>query len=429
MEESCNFSEILGDLRLSPAGGIRFTNISKLRESAQGVVYTADLFDRKIALKTSKREEGKAARNQGALYREFSLLQPLSSPYIVTVWQMVNVPELGDCIAMEYVDGTCLGQWLRTKPSRAKRRRVLNELMEAIGYLHQKQLVHADLKPDNIMITHNGEHVKLIDFGLSDQDALFQHNIGYTEQWAAPEQLERGETDCRTDIYALGKLINLLFPHGYRVIAKRCLLTNKDMRYSSVAELQEGIERTEYLMRIGLFVVLAAIALTLFNIGKAPAPLPARSTATNAPVYDENGILRAYDEPNYKRPDFWTDETTPVPKMVREADRLLEENLAFHRARLAEMQHPYKEFAILRISYAQDLFAADYDAHSQQLSVQYEPERNGYYSRCHKQLYDALQKEIAPYPLFHEEYARGTISDSLFKVLLRDLDIEYTNNQ
>ena len=57
-------------------------------------------------------------------------------------------------------------------------------------YIHAKQIVHRDLKPSNIMITHNGNHVKLIDFGLSDNDdfALLKQPAG-TPGYISPEQI------------------------------------------------------------------------------------------------------------------------------------------------------------------------------------------------------------------------------------------------
>ena len=61
--------------------------------------------------------------------------------------------------------------------------------MDALEYIHGKQTAHRDLKPSNIMITRNGQHVKLIDFGLSDTDdyAVYKQPAG-TEGYISPEQ-------------------------------------------------------------------------------------------------------------------------------------------------------------------------------------------------------------------------------------------------
>ena len=76
-----------------------------------------------------------------------------------------------DAAACWSVDGMNLRQWLETaKPNKRERKRVMNQLIDAVSYMHANQVVHRDLKPDNVMITRNGENVKLIDFGLADMD-------------------------------------------------------------------------------------------------------------------------------------------------------------------------------------------------------------------------------------------------------------------
>lgn len=79
--------------------------------------------------------------------------------------------DLGLCIVMEYVDGISLKElMIQGKLTQPLAYKFIRELCEALHYIHSKQLVHKDLKPENIIITHNGYNVKLIDFGLSDRD-------------------------------------------------------------------------------------------------------------------------------------------------------------------------------------------------------------------------------------------------------------------
>jgi serine/threonine protein kinase len=87
---------------------------------------------------------------------------------------------------MEYVQGRTFHQFVPEKPSLSVRKRVAEELMEALETLHAHQIVHGDLKQDNILITDVGNHVRLIDFGFSDTDAyiakiaIAQDNEAYT---------------------------------------------------------------------------------------------------------------------------------------------------------------------------------------------------------------------------------------------------------
>lgn len=160
---------------------------------------------------------------------------------------------------MEYVDGVQLDKWLQTKPTKAQKQQVLNELLEAIQYLHNKQMVHSDLKPQNILVA--GNHVKLLDVGFSDKDEFIQSNIGYTPTYAAPEQIKGGTTDSRTDIYAIGALIRLLFPHNYRLVVRRCMCTNPQKRYASIADIQQAMHATSIGKRIGGILCLVLLLI------------------------------------------------------------------------------------------------------------------------------------------------------------------------
>ena len=81
-------------------------------------------------------------------------------------------------------------------------KKIAEELMDAVGYLHSKGIVHRDLKPENILITRNGEHLKLIDFGLADSDsyAILKQPAG-TSGYMSPEQKVTAVADVRNDIY------------------------------------------------------------------------------------------------------------------------------------------------------------------------------------------------------------------------------------
>lgn len=164
-----------------------------------------------------------------------------------------NVPNIGDCIVMEYVEGVTLREFVESQRiEEAQNRRdkrvyekIFNELLDAMEYFHSKQIIHRDLKPDNILITNNGNNVKIIDFGLSDADdyVILKQAAG-TRKYAAPEQLIPNNTiDCRADIYSLGIILKNNFPKSYHKIAEKCAQQDKEKRFSSVSEIRNFINK------------------------------------------------------------------------------------------------------------------------------------------------------------------------------------------
>ena len=173
-----------------------------------------------------------------------------------------NDPIAGRCIVMEYIDGRTLSQFLNEKPTKSRRKRVLLQLLNAMEYYHAKQITHRDLKPSNILITANGDNVKLIDFGLADtDDSAVLKGPAYTKAYAAPEQLKEGmSVDCRTDIYAFGVLLRQIFPHRYGSIARGCTRYKPEDRYQTAADICNAIERYDTVRKILPIVAVVFVA-------------------------------------------------------------------------------------------------------------------------------------------------------------------------
>ena len=141
------------------------------RGAGYSVMYTVLSGERKLFLKALNQEQGASTENLLRLQREYKLLERLyGNEHIVRCIGWREDAVVGPCIVMEYVDGETLVDYLKTSPSNKEKKRVLNELLDALTFIHNHQVVHNDLKPDNILITHNGHNVKLIDFGYADGD-------------------------------------------------------------------------------------------------------------------------------------------------------------------------------------------------------------------------------------------------------------------
>ncbi len=200
------------------------------------------------------------------LVKEFETMMRLQHPGIVQAHGLENVPELGPCIVMEWVEGMTLKQWLADgSHSAGECREVLRQLLDAVEYIHHAGIVHRDLKPSNIMIARLGGQVKIIDFGLADADssATFKQAAG-TRGYTSPEQLAGGEPDVRNDIYSLGVIIGELEPLAARYdgVVKRCT-EPIDNRPADVAELRQLLRRADTQRRaLGAVLAVAALLLT-----------------------------------------------------------------------------------------------------------------------------------------------------------------------
>ncbi|MBR4804344.1 MAG: serine/threonine protein kinase [Bacteroidales bacterium] len=205
------------------------------------------------------------------LEKEFNTAVRMDHPNIVHVYGPYDDSVAGPCLVMEFIDGRTLDKFLEEKPSAALRRKVAMQLLDAMRYFHSLQIVHRDLKPANILITRNGDNVKLIDFGLADtDDYAILKEPAYTKAYAAPEQMTDGAPiDCRTDIYAFGLLLKQLFPNSYRHIVRRCTQHNPDKRYADAQAVAKAMQRTDNLRvitkAVALGLLVAAVVIPIVN--------------------------------------------------------------------------------------------------------------------------------------------------------------------
>ena len=224
--------------------------------------YRVKIYGKLHFLKKLKKEHEDNILFREALRKEFEIGFRLEHPNIV---RYVSFHD--DEILMEYVDGEDLLAFLKNHPTYFEDAehfdKFVGQLLSALQYLHDNQVLHLDLKPENIMLTRIGCDVKVVDLGCCYSDT-FVDSTGYTTQYAAPEQLAGRKVDVRTDIYAVGKILELLPHHPiYNKVIKRCLNKNPQDRYPSIADLKAALA-TKKIVRKNMMWV-ASITVVVFS--------------------------------------------------------------------------------------------------------------------------------------------------------------------
>ena len=185
-------------------------------------VYVAhDLrLDRRLALKVMHPSLAQDPTFVQRFINEAHSVAKLSHPNVVQVFDQGE--DQGHVfLAMEYVPGRTLRDLLKAR-GRLSPRETLNvmaSVLAALGAAHQAGMVHRDVKPENVLLTEDGR-VKVADFGLAR--AVEQSNQGLTRTgtlmgtaaYLAPEQIEKGVADARSDVYAAGIMFYELLTGG-----------------------------------------------------------------------------------------------------------------------------------------------------------------------------------------------------------------------
>ena len=241
----------------------RFTDFSTVPSRGYNLLVRAKRHGRWWMLKGLKESYRNDAVYQVLLQKEYEITSQLQHPMIVSVFSLEEVEGLGLCIVMEWIEGLTLKEWLaQGNHSRKQRRHVADMLLEALAYVQSRQTQHRDLKPSNILITHNGQYLKLIDFGLSDTDshAILKEPAG-TEGYMAP--------DGPSDIYSLGCILRELHLGWWSgmVIRKCCAPSNR--RYTDVETIRRDLHRCWLGPKwILLIICLMALATGLYQMNR-----------------------------------------------------------------------------------------------------------------------------------------------------------------
>ena len=245
------------DIHIPADGGVIYAS-----KTGISVLIRATRSGKFRVLKALKPEFRGNQRAEAMLRKEFEIGYNLDHTGICRYFAFDREETIGNYIEMEWIDGCTLKELLTKKTLNVQTiRKIFCEICDALDYLHHKQVIHRDLKPENILITHNGSNVKLIDFGLSDEDDRYDYKIpGGTVSYASPEQMSGKPLDGRSDIYSLGAILGEIPGKRFSKISAKCRMRNPDQRFQSAAQVKNAIvwqSRKPWILFITAIVLIA----------------------------------------------------------------------------------------------------------------------------------------------------------------------------
>lgn len=181
--------------------------------------------------------------------RSYDLLKQVRHNNIPEVYDTISLED-GQIVLEEYISGLTIAQILECGTyTYHGAKKVLFGVCSAVGFLHSMGIVHRDIKPENILISETGI-VKLLDMDATRQvaagirrDTEVLGTIGY----APPEQFGLSQSDARTDIYAMGVLLNVMLTGQHPScllakgkagrIVKKCTSIDPGSRYPTIKKL------------------------------------------------------------------------------------------------------------------------------------------------------------------------------------------------
>lgn len=282
------------DLKAGDVLADRYEFRRTLGSGGMGVVFAA--FDRvrkeEVAIKVLLPRLLADPRARERFVQEAKLTSRLSHPHLVRVFDISQTAEL-TFLTMELLQGKSLREEIHRRGTQQERftpnevRQIGEQLCQALHYAHQQQVLHRDVKPENIWLCEDGE-VKVMDFGIArlmkpGEFSTRGLSLG-TAYYMAPEQLKgQQEIDHRADEYAVGVVLYELLtgeipqgaiqaPHQARPsvpqnlsqAVMRALAGPPDKRFSDMEQFRKGLgDRKHSVLRLPRWGMVAAAALVV----------------------------------------------------------------------------------------------------------------------------------------------------------------------
>ncbi|MEO5939013.1 MAG: serine/threonine-protein kinase [Sphingomonas sp.] len=244
----------IGDAALPPAKVGAFRLTERIGRGGMGEVWAGvrddGLYDQTVAIKLIQRHA--LARAAAAFDDERRFLARLEHPNIARLIDGGVTEDGLPWLAIEYVDGLPIDEAAECVPL-GGRMSLFLKAADAVQYAHSRMIAHADLKPSNILVGHDGR-LKLLDFGISQlidgesRPVSPSSSAGaVTRAFASPQRLAGDAPSVADDIFALGRTLTLMLDGEVdaelAAIAAKAQHADEAKRYGSVAALIADVER------------------------------------------------------------------------------------------------------------------------------------------------------------------------------------------
>ena len=160
-----------------------------------------------VAVKVTRKgfDESLSIQN---MRREAEILMSLHHPFIASFYEFRET-DMHCYLVMEYVNGVSLLDYINEKKglSDTDAKPIFQQLVSAISYIHSKNVIHRDLKAENIMYNPDTKRVKIIDFGFSNSSSTVFQTMCGSLAYCAPEILKRQQYTLSADIWSLGVVL------------------------------------------------------------------------------------------------------------------------------------------------------------------------------------------------------------------------------
>lgn len=248
-----------------------YTDYEVIPSQGYSLIVKCHKGDQTVILKGLKEENSKRTLLRNALKREFKQCQRLNHTGIIRYQGLVEVEGYGLCIEEEFVEGRTLQAYLKEQHTDDEKIAIVNQIADVLRYAHSQGVIHRNLKPSNVLITAQGNHVKLIDFNVLSLDDV-KATADTTRFMALELKDETMTADGTADIYSLGTIMKAMgLTLAYSEVIKRCCAFKRSDRYANIDEFltdlnHEGSSFTMPTIGKGT-VMVAVIAVIVIVLG------------------------------------------------------------------------------------------------------------------------------------------------------------------